>query len=738
MQRALRIAVGLATLVFVIACAPPEESQSGPPRIVADTYTETGDFGAIRDHGQLRLLLVRERGDLDRLPRAGTPTRTQIRAAARFARSVGLEPVIVLVDHYSDLVPALLAGRGDVIVANMRMTEARRERIDFTIALDRTRQVVTKRVDDPLATPSDLAGRTITVGQRSHYWQTAQALQEEHPELRVESLPGLSTRRQLDKLARGEIDLTITDSNTLETVLHFRDGITSAFPVADETGVGWGVRPEADELKAVLDRFISQRKLADYQRERHTGGLPAIKRRQTLRVATRNSSANYFAWRGQLLGFEYELAKRFADYLGLRLEVVVASGEDELLAMVRDGRADFAASFLTQGDAASDNGIAYSRPYHYAVQQIVTDRNDTSVDDPSDLRGRRLHARKDSDAWAELERLREQRSLTFELAPVASSVALESIIERVASGEYDLALVDDHIAKNAAVWHDKIRTGLELGEPEPHRWAFRSGNEQLRAAASQFLKRTYQSEFYNVIYAKYFKDQERIRRYQTQRVSRGSAQQLTPFDALIKKYAQRHGLDWRLVAAQIFQESSFDPDKTSWVGATGLMQVMPKTARQVGVTGDLTDPEINIRAGTRYLAWLRERFEDDLRVRDRMWFTLAAFNAGIGHVRDARGLARSFDALNPDRWFDNVEKAMLKLSQPQYFRDARYGYVRGSEPVDYVRSIRERYRAYILWTNDCWPNCEPQPEPQVVEFVSPDESASGFSGPQMRVNETEN
>jgi membrane-bound lytic murein transglycosylase F len=738
MQRALRIALGLVTLVLVAACAPPEEQQSGPPRIVADTYTETGDFGAIRDHGQLRLLVVREPGDIDRLPRAGTPTSSQIRAAARFARSVGLDPVIVLVDHFSELVPALMAGRGDIVVANLRMTEARRERLDFTIALGRTRQVVTKRVDDPLTTPSDLAGRTITVGRRSRYWETAQALQDEHPELRVESLPGLSTRRQLDKLARGEIDLAITDSNTLKTALHYREGITSAFPIAEETGVGWGVRPEADELKAVLDRFISQRKLADYQRERHTGDLPAIKRRQTLRVATRNSAANYFAWRGQLLGFEYELAKHFADYLGVRLEVVVANGENELLSMLRNGRADFAASFLTRDDAASDNGIAYSRPYHHAVQQVVTDRNDTGVDDTSDLQRRRLHARKGSDAWAELERLREQRSLWFELAPVDSSVAIESIIQRVASGDYDLALVDDHIAKNAAVWHDRIRTGLELGEPEAHQWAFRAGNEQLRAAADQFLERTYRSEFYNVIYAKYFEDQERIRRYQTQRVSRGNAQQLTPFDALIKRYAQRHGLDWRLVAAQIFQESSFDPDKTSWVGAQGLMQVMPKTARQVGVNGDLTDPETNIRAGTRYLAWLRERFEDDLRVRDRMWLTLAAFNAGIGHVRDARRIARSFDGLDRDRWFDNVEKAMRKLSQPQYFRDARHGYVRGSEPVNYVRSIRERYQAYILWTNDCWPNCEPRPDPQVVEFVSPDESASGFSGPQMRVNETGN
>jgi membrane-bound lytic murein transglycosylase F len=108
----------------------------------------------------------------------------------------------------------------------------------------------------------------------------------------------------------------------------------------------------------------------------------------------------------------------------------------------------------------------------------------------------------------------------------------------------------------------------------------------------------------------------------------------------------------------------------------------------------LEDPETNIRAGLSYLAWVRERFEEGLPVRDRMWFTLAAYNAGAGHVRDARRLAAQ-RGLNPDRWFDNVERAMLLLSRPEYARNSRHGYCRGSEPVQYVRKIRSRYEAYL-------------------------------------------
>jgi membrane-bound lytic murein transglycosylase F len=123
------------------------------------------------------------------------------------------------------------------------------------------------------------------------------------------------------------------------------------------------------------------------------------------------------------------------------------------------------------------------------------------------------------------------------------------------------------------------------------------------------------------------------------------------------------------------------------------MQIMPATAVELGIE-NLSDPEAAIHAGIRYLDWVRDRFEPELAVQDRMWFTLAAYNAGPGHVRDARRLAREI-GLNPNRWFENVEKAMLLLSSVEYSSNARHGYCRCGEPVAYVRQIRERYNAYV-------------------------------------------
>ena len=152
-------------------------------------------------------------------------------------------------------------------------------------------------------------------------------------------------------------------------------------------------------------------------------------------------------------------------------------------------------------------------------------------------------------------------------------------------------------------------------------------------------------------------------------------------------------LDWRLVVAQMYQESRFDPEAVSFAGAQGLMQVMPRTAREMGYQLPLT-VETGIVAGVRYMDWVRARFERHLPLEERLWFTLAAYNAGYGHVYDARRLARQ-KGLDPDRWFDNVENAMLLLSKQEYARRARFGYVRGREPVNYVRGIRDRYHAYL-------------------------------------------
>lgn len=719
MKRGLQIAVGWAALLASAACAASlDEDPYAPPRVIDSAGTEVRTWTDIEARGELRLLVPA--GEARDLAALDTPVREQIRYAVQFARSLDLEPLVVPVDHAEDLIPALLAGRGDVVIANLPNTPGYRDRVAFTVPLDRSQRMLVARADDLIEGFEELAQRTVTVPFDSHFWEAARFLQQQYDGLRVESLPALDEARNLDLVASGDIDLTLAEGNFLDAKLNEREGLRVAFPVSEENGIAWAVRPQADDLRNLLNRFITQQKLVQPERKTRTEDLAGIRAARTLRVATRNSAINYFVWRGQMLGFEYELAEHFARELGVRLEIVVADDGDSLLEMVRNGEADIAAAFLSPVAREEDPDIRWSRPYHRAHQVVVGRAGPDRIDRIADLSGRTFHVRPDSRYERTLRLLAQVHDLDLEIRSVPAEEEPELTLQRVAQGEYDLTLVDEHVVRNALIWIDELEARLTIGREITHHWAVRNDSPDLQAAIDDFFQREHRGLTYNTLYAKYFRDRERVRGYSMQRIDLQHGREISPWDDIVREHAQTYGLDWRLILAQIYQESSFNPQAHSWAGARGLMQIMPRTAQQLGVEADLTDPETSIAAGIRYLDWLRDRFEDDLQVHDRMWFMLAAYNAGIGHVRDARRLAAEL-GYDRDRWFDNVEIAMEKLSRREYFQHASHGYVRGHEPVGYVRNIRERYLAYILWTEDCWPVCSdaPHPEPREPTIRSP-------------------
>lgn len=719
-----------ALALLATACAPEERESDYEPPAVADASTiEARDLETIEDRGQLRLLVPASRVEAIRRADGGGPLHRQVRYAAEFARSLDLEPVLVPVARDSDLIAALAEGRGDVVVANLPRSAASTDEARFTVPLARSRRELVARTDDPIEELGDLDGRTLMVPYGTHLWDVARDLQKQYPGLRVDSLPALDRERNLELVRDGEIELTLAERNQLDHALDTDDSIEPVFPVSDETGIGWAVRADAQALHDRLNRFITQRELVRHERSKRTGDLASIREARTLRVATRNSAANYFVWRGQLLGFEYELAEALAKSLDLRLEIVVADPEESVLDLVHEGRADMAAAFLTPAAPDKPDDIAWSRFYHETHQTIVGRADGEPIDSPADLDGRTVHVRADSHHEQTLERLAEAEDIDVAIERLPRGAAGDRILDAISEGRYDLALVDAHVLANARIWLDDLAAKLDLG-PEGsirHHWALRADNPELRAAVDAFIERAYRGVTYNTLYAKYFEDADRLGALAGRRTDLEHGRQLSPWDETVQRSADKHGFDWRLIVAQMYQESRFDQQARSWVGAQGLMQIMPRTAQQLGVDGDLSDPETSIEAGVRYLDWLRERFEADLSVHDRMWFALAAYNAGVDHVRAARRLADQL-GYDRDRWFGHVERAMEKLSQAEYHQRVGSGYVRGDEPVQYVRTIRERYRAYMLWTDDCWPDCGDNPHAESQQVTRGPGNVLGDSG----------
>lgn len=580
-----------------------------------------------------------------------------------------------------------------MIAANMTVTASRKKKVLFSVPVGVVREQVVARASDPKKpkTAADLAGRKVAVRRSSSFHETLTALKKKVPKLEIVEAPeSMETEEILTRVAEGEYDLAVADTNLVEAVLTYRDDLAVAFDLGGDRVIAWGVRPGAKALKAALDRYLNTAQISVRRHESYKDDLPGIERRKVVRFLTRNSAATYFLWKGEVLGFEYELAREFARKHGLRLEVVVAPSREDLFTWLDEGKGDIVAASITRTpERLAKYGM--SRAYN-KVSEVVVSRASfgEALEDMGDLAGRTVVVRRSSSYWSSLERLKEESGIEFTIQAAPEEMETEEIIEKVGKGEYDLTVADGHIVDIELTWRTDVIAAFPLGDPQEHAWVTRKGDKKLQKAIDRFFDEEYRGVVYNLAYRKYFKDARRIRDHAELRADRTGT--LSPYDDLIRKYALEFGFDWRLIAAQMYRESRFDPNARSWVGAMGLMQVMPRTAEELGFD-DVVDPENGIHAGVEYLAWVRERFEPELPVAERTWFALAAYNAGYGHVLDARRLAKEMK-LDPNRWFGNVEKAMLRLSEPAIARRMRFGYARGQEPVDYVREIRDRFDAY--------------------------------------------
>ncbi len=653
-----------------------------------------GDFDDILRLGKLRILVPQDFTSVTYLPRRRSPLAEQQRIAEAFAESHGLTPELVLVKNFAELIPALESGRGDIIINNLTINEQRRKKISFSVPVDHVKeQIVVRKDEKRISRVRDLDGKTIMVNRDSTFWHALQWLkQKKYPQINLLAAPDHVKREQiLDLLIKGDIDATILDSNLLEIFLAYRNDIKLAANFSGQRNIGWGVRKNAPRLVSEINRFLQLEHMADKGGTIHTGDFDQIKKRKLLRVLLRNNAASYFLYRGELQGFEYELAREFARYHNLRLEVVVPPSHREFSAWLLEGKADIAMGFLQADEKQQSLGIKYSQPYHYARQHIVVPK-DSRITQLSDLKKHHITVRRSSSYWKTLSSQQKQGA-EFGLLAADDQFETEQLIQQVAKNKLDATMADEHILNIELARSVKVKSGFVLTEEIPHVIAMRARNSELKKTIDKFIKRIYKGEFYNVVYRKYFESNKSITKLADGRVVDTLNSGISPFDNLVKKYADQYGFDWRLIAAQMFQESGFNPKARSPAGARGLMQLMPRTARSLGIN-KFEDPAHSIRGGVKYMDWLRARFDVELPISERLWFSLAAYNAGIGHVHDARRLARQLGH-DPDRWFDHTENAMLLLSKSKYAQKARYGFVNGKEPVNYVRDIKQRFEAYV-------------------------------------------
>ena len=432
--------------------------------------------------------------------------------------------------------------------------------------------------------------------------------------------------------------------------------------------------------------------------------LDSIRSRGKLIAVTDFNSTNYFIYKGEPMGFNFELLRSFSDHIGIDLEIITENQLDKAFGLLNTGKADLVAIGLTVNSARKEE-ILFSEPLDVTRQVLVQrkPRNWRSLTadavDKKLIRNQLDLARKTVYVQTGSSHVERLVSLASELGDSIYIIEVpfdsERLIQNVAEGLIDYTVCDENIALVNATYYRDIDVATPVSFPQNLAWGVRKENsEKLLNELNRWITSYKKTGSYALLYAKYFRNSRSSIIVKSDYYALNTGK-VSRYDDMIRKYSGRIDWDWRLLASLICQESRFDPTVESGAGAFGLMQIMPLTGENFGI--DITaSPESNMKAGIEYINWLHTIFDSKiLDERERINFILASYNAGPGHVLDAMKLAEKH-GMDPQKWDGNVAVWLLKKSEPKYFNDevVKNGYFRGTESVAFVSQVINRYGHY--------------------------------------------
>lgn len=422
-------------------------------------------------------------------------------------------------------------------------------------------------------------------------------------------------------------------------------------------------------------------------------GLQAIKERGVLRMLTRNNGNSYFVLRGRPLGFDYELGKRFADYLGVKFEPVVPPDWKDLAPMLLSGEGDIIGAGVTVTDDRWAK-IAFADPYGVTQIRVAWGPASDPIELAEDLGGKSVHVRKSSIYNIYLTELNQQLAATgrptVNIVFESEALETEQLLIDTAQGRLPYTLCRHHQCMEIKAFEPSLTVGPPVSGTYFIAWAVPKDAPDLLREVNRFLAKQREGDL-DQLYRRYHSGPKRQAKKHTDEHFVTATGTLSDYDELMRKAAQAHNLDWRLLAAIAFEESRFDAKARTDTGGRGLFGMLPGTAQALKM-GELDDPAASARMAAAYLSTLEREFAQVRDVETRLRFAVASYQAGHEHIQDARLLA-SQKNLNPSLWAD-VAKVLPLLALREYASAAKHGYVRGATTVRYVDAVWDRFRAY--------------------------------------------
>ncbi len=410
--------------------------------------------------------------------------------------------------------------------------------------------------------------------------------------------------------------------------------------------------------------------------------LEQIRERGELIVLTRNAPTTYFQSHAGVAGVEADMVADFATHLGVVPRFELVDDWEEMLARLEAGEADLAAAGISRSPSRLER-FRFGPAYQTVHSQVICHRDAGAPTSLADLEGVELAVVRGTVYEERLDALQANVAALEWRAMGGRST--EELLMAVWEGEIDCTVADSNVARINRRYFPELEVGLTLGEPDVLAWAMPAEAESLQQEVEHWFRQFERSGALDQLLDHYYGYVQKFD-YVDLRAYRARAEARLPrYVRHFKSAGEQFGLPWTLLAAIGYQESHWDPQAVSPTGVAGIMMLTNSTARSVGVANRL-DPRQSIHGGAEYLAYLRDGLADSVPEPDRTWIALAAYNIGLGHVLDARRLARELD-LDPDRWA-SLRQTLPLLSKRQYYRNLPHGYARGRGAVRYVARIR--------------------------------------------------
>ncbi len=424
-----------------------------------------------------------------------------------------------------------------------------------------------------------------------------------------------------------------------------------------------------------------------------------IKAEGVLRVITMPNTTSYFIYRGEEMGYEYELIKQFAENHNLSLEIISANSYENIVELLRQNKGDIVAYDMPV--SLKEKALFINCGPEMVTKQVLVQRDDTTlIKNVKDIVGKTIYVEKGTRYETRANNMSKELGGGIKLLYTTGDTATtDGFIDAVSRGEIDYTITDNINAALNKTYYQNLNISLEIGFSQKSAWLVNKESRVLADSINSWVEQNNKSQKYLSTIQKYF----RMSKWGSEHVSpKDMAISLkngiiSPYDHIFKQYADSIGWDWRLLASMSYNESQFDSTLVSWAGARGIMQLMPSTARYFSDKGcDILSNRENVAAATRYIASLnkslKKKVEDE---EERIKFILASYNSGLGHVFDAIALAQKY-GMNSQVWFGNTADALMLKNIPEYYNDSicKCGYFKGKETIAYVEKVIELYEFY--------------------------------------------